>query len=209
MLKPAKINQNLEATQRTTAEQQEANKMTFSTTSSSSQPSPSQQPALPKGYTLHPGYPSVPDYLHLRAASGLSPKTAAQAAPVASGSWHGCYITFTGGATADQPATAASAGGPGQGQAVAMGRVIGDGGWYFHIADMAVLPEHQRKGLGDAILKHLVAHIRAKAPAGEGAEPYVTLLADEPGRRLYRRHGFVETMPGSLGMMLPMKGPSS
>jgi len=33
-----------------------------------------------------------------------------------------------------------------------MGRVIGDGGWYFHIVDMAVLPEHQRRGLGDAVL---------------------------------------------------------
>jgi hypothetical protein len=28
-----------------------------------------------------------------------------------------------------------------------MGRVIGDGGWYFHVVDMAVLPEHQRRDL--------------------------------------------------------------
>ncbi|WP_370260313.1 hypothetical protein [Cryobacterium sp. TMT3-29-2] len=29
-----------------------------------------------------------------------------------------------------------------------MGRIIGDGGWYFHIADMATLPEFQGRGLG-------------------------------------------------------------
>ena len=34
---------------------------------------------------------------------------------------------------------------------VGMGRILGDGGWYFHVVDMAVLPEHQRRGLGDVV----------------------------------------------------------
>ena len=80
-----------------------------------------------------------------------------------------------------------------------MGRVIGDGGWYFHIADMATLPEHQKKGLGQAVLEALLAKIREEAPP----RPYVTLMADEPGRPLYAKLGFVETAPHSLGMMLP------
>jgi GNAT superfamily N-acetyltransferase len=85
-----------------------------------------------------------------------------------------------------------------------MGRIIGDGGWYFHIADMAVLPAHQRKGLGDAVLKHLMAYIKAHAPQ-DGTGAYVTLFADAPGRRLYQRNGFVDTMPsGQMGMMMPM-----
>ncbi|KAL2015033.1 hypothetical protein VTK56DRAFT_6447 [Thermocarpiscus australiensis] len=176
-------------------------------------------PALPDGYTLHPGYPSIPDYLHLRAAAGLSPKTPAQAAPIASGSWYGCYITFTPAAaaaaaeTSTEEATPATTTTTKQTKTVvAMGRIIGDGGWYFHVADMAVLPAHQRRGLGDAVLKHLLAHIRARAPPGDeggGSSsrggPYVTLFADGPGRRLYARNGFVETAPGGqLGMMLPM-----
>ena len=65
-----------------------------------------------------------------------------------------------------------------------MGRVIGDGGWYFHIVDMAVLPEHQRRGIGDAILTALIDRIRVEAPPGA----WVNLLADPPGRRLYERH---------------------
>ncbi|KAL2180662.1 uncharacterized protein P884DRAFT_254401 [Thermothelomyces heterothallicus CBS 202.75] len=111
-----------------------------------------------------------------------------------------------------------------------MGRIIGDGGWYFHIADMAVLPAHQRRGLGGAVLRHLLAHIKAHAPrgggggwdkreedgnggdngdgeetTGAGGGAYVTLFADAPGRRLYAKHGFVDAMPcGQMGMMMPM-----
>lgn len=79
-----------------------------------------------------------------------------------------------------------------------MGRVIGDGGWYFHIADVATLPEHQGRGLGRRVLTDLLAQIDEAAPAG----PYVTLMADAPGRRLYESMGFVETAPRSLGMRL-------
>ena len=81
------------------------------------------------------------------------------------------------------------------GELVGMGRVIGDGGWYFHVADMCVSPEHQRRGIGDAVLTRLIDGILAAAPG----DPYITLLADPPGRALYRRHGFVESAPDSLG----------
>jgi GNAT superfamily N-acetyltransferase len=76
-----------------------------------------------------------------------------------------------------------------------MGRVIGDGGWYF-IIDMATLPDHQRRGLGAAVLDHLLAETRDRAP--EGA--WVNLLADPAGRKLYASRGFTETAPGSIGM---------
>ena len=84
-----------------------------------------------------------------------------------------------------------------------MGRVIGDGGWYFHIADMATLPHHQRLGLGRAVLDALLAEIDTHAPSG----PYVTLLADEPGRALYAGAGFVPTAPHSIGMVLERAWP--
>ena len=64
------------------------------------------------------------------------------------------------------------------------------------MVDMAVLPEHQRRGLGDAILTALLERIRNEAPAGA----YVNLIADAPGRRLYARHGFAATAPDSIGM---------
>jgi len=79
-----------------------------------------------------------------------------------------------------------------------MGRLLGDGGWYFHVVDMAVLPEHQRRGLGDAILGALLDRVRDLAPPGA----YVNLFADPPGRALYARHGFADTAPGSVRMAL-------
>ncbi|MTB87236.1 GNAT family N-acetyltransferase [Aeromicrobium senzhongii] len=131
-------------------------------------------------YTLIESAPDVTDYLHLRRASGLTPKSLEQARPAVAGGWAACHVRHSSGRT------------------VAMGRVIGDGGWYFHIVDMAVLPDHQRRGLGDRVLSHLLDVIRRDAPPGA----YVSLMADPPGRRLYERHGFVESAPHSVGMVL-------
>lgn len=142
--------------------------------------------SLPTGYTLHSGYPSTSEYLHLRSTAGLSTKSPSQAAAIPSGSWYGCYITFDG--TNGEP------------QLVGMGRVIGDGGWYFHIADMAVHPEHQRKGLGDVILKSILWKINQEAPSD--GKPYISLFADEAGRRLYHKNGFEDSAPAALGMVL-------
>lgn len=85
-----------------------------------------------------------------------------------------------------------------------MGRIIGDGGWYFHIADMATLPDYQRKGLGQVVLRELLAYIGRNAPHDEtkGECPYVTLFADGPGRRLYEKNGFKEAAPKQTGMQI-------
>lgn len=133
------------------------------------------------GYLLLPTPPAVPDYLRLRRESGLSPKTAQQATAALAGSWAVCHVVHEA-----------------SGEAVGMGRVLGDGGWYFHVVDMAVLPGHQRRGIGHAVLTSLVDRVHAAAPPGA----WVSLLADPPGRRLYSRHGFTETAPGSIGMAL-------
>ena len=140
-------------------------------------------PVLPEGYQLEAGLPDVETYRHLREVSGLSTRTQAQAEPVAAGSWTACHVLDSGGTP------------------VAMGRVIGDGGWYFHIADIATHPEHQRRGLGAAVVLHLLEAIRTLAPD----EPYITLLADAPGRSLYERLGFRESAPHSVGMVFDVK----
>jgi GNAT superfamily N-acetyltransferase len=131
-------------------------------------------------YRLVMGTPPLDDYLRLRVESGLSPRTADQARAGLPGSWAACHVVHEGG------------------EVVGMGRLIGDGGWYFHVVDMAVLPAHQRQGVGDAVLSALLERIREVAPPGA----YVNLLADPPGRRLYARHGFTETAPHSIGMAL-------
>ena len=138
---------------------------------------------VPDCYLLRDSAPSEADYLHLRAASGLKPRTAEQAARALPGSWAACHVIR---ASDDL--------------CVAMGRVIGDGGCCFHVVDMAVLPDHQRRGLGDLVLTYLLDVVRREAAPGAN----VTLMADPPGRRLYGRHGFVDSAPTSVGMTVTL-----
>ena len=101
------------------------------------------------GYRLVQGQPTVGDYLVLRKRSGLSSRREDQASAGLHGSWFAVHVVHE--------AT---------GETVGMGRVLGDGGWYFHVIDMAVLPEHQRRGLGDVILTALLDRIREHAAEG-------------------------------------------
>jgi GNAT superfamily N-acetyltransferase len=134
---------------------------------------------LPAGYRLMDGPPAVDDYLLLRDRSGLSPCRQDQARAALAGSWAAVHVVH-------EPEAAT----------VGMGRLLGDGGWYFHVVDMAVLPVHRRRGLGEVILTALLDRVRAEAPPGA----YLNLIADAPGRGLYARHGFVPTAPRSIGM---------
>jgi ribosomal protein S18 acetylase RimI-like enzyme len=167
--------------------------------------SPAPRKPLPEGYDLVEGPPPLDKYLELRRVAGLSVKTAEQGAKALTGSWYIVHITFSptlspsiSKSTSDLnlPESTTSLALP---IVVGMGRVIGDGGWYFHIGDMAVLPDHQRKGLGDFIMGALLDKIVQDAPPN----PYVNLISDPPARKLYARHGFVETASAgreSVGM---------
>jgi len=135
----------------------------------------------PEGYALHAGVPDLKDYLRLRRNSGLTPRTLEQAALALPGSWAACHVRETD-----------------TGVTVGMGRMIGDGGWYFHVVDMAVLPAHQRGGIGNWVLIWLLDQVRRRAPA----DAFVSLMADPPGRRLYARHGFNERRDLSIGMAM-------
>ena len=142
-------------------------------------PAVAQTPHLMDAYQLVDGPPSLESYLRLRSEAGLSARREDQAAAGLKGHWHAVHVVY-------RPDRCA----------VGMGRVIGDGGTYFHVIDMAVLPGHQRKGLGDLILTALLTRIRIFAPAGA----YVNLVADPPGRKLYERHGFRTVESGSCAM---------
>ena len=79
---------------------------------------------------------------------------------------------------------------------VGMGRLIGDGGCFFQIVDIAVHPEHQGRGLGKTIMEAIMAYVSRELPASA----YVSLIADVPANKLYEKFGFKETAPRSLGM---------
>lgn len=128
-------------------------------------------------YVLEAALPSVATYRHLRGAAGLSVRSVAACAAGLPNSWH-CVLVRHGDET------------------VGMGRIIGDGGCFFQIVDICLLPEYQRRGLGKRIMTELTAELERRAPAGA----YVSLIADGDARHLYAQFGFVGTAPASVGM---------
>ena len=134
-------------------------------------------------YTITHATPSVETYVSLRASIGLTPKTL-QAATV------GLANTLF----AVQIAQSSS-----PDIIVGMGRMIGDGGCFFQIVDIAVLPAHQGKGLGKMIMKELKDWMDGNVPESGT----VLLFADGRANELYKQFGFVETVgltPSSVGM---------
>lgn len=134
-------------------------------------------PELPIGYAWRQAPPSVADYLRLRQIARLTPRSVKAAEA-------GLPRTIYG-VTIEQ-----------DGRAIGMGRIIGDGALCLHIADIAVDPDHQGRGLGKAVMTALMAHIAAHVPA----EVYVNLIADGEASRLYAQFGFEPVAPASQGM---------
>ncbi|MFH8369741.1 GNAT family N-acetyltransferase [Streptomyces sp. NPDC018031] len=129
------------------------------------------------GYELAEGVPSAADYRMLRTSTGLSDRSLAAATAGLAGTWFGVVVS--------------RAGAP-----VGMGRIIGDGGSAFQVVDICVLPSHQGRGLGYRIMRALMDGLERRAPA----DAYVSLIADGDAHRLYRKFGFGDTAPHSIGM---------
>jgi ribosomal protein S18 acetylase RimI-like enzyme len=123
--------------------------------------------------------PTPDEYIALRIAAGLSPKSIQAASKGLPNSLFAACIRI-------------------DDRLVAMGRVVGDGGCNFEIVDIAVHPDYQRQGLGSRIMQSLMDYLRQHAP--ESA--YVSLIADEGAENLYRRFGFEFTAPDSVGMAI-------
>jgi ribosomal protein S18 acetylase RimI-like enzyme len=121
--------------------------------------------------------PTVGEYMQLRAEAGLSPFSEEAATKGLAGTVFAVVLEH--------------------GDRVAgMGRLIGDGGCFFQIVDIAVTPSDQGQGLGKTIMGELMEFVTTRLPASA----YVSLIADVPANKLYEKFGFVETAPRSLGM---------
>ncbi|WP_426139553.1 GNAT family N-acetyltransferase [Pseudomonas sp. DWP3-1-2] len=128
-------------------------------------------------YSCLPKLPSVQTYQALRTGSGLSGKTDEAAVRGLPNTLFAVQILH-----GSRP--------------VGMGRVIGDGGCFFQVVDIAVLTEHQGKGLGKRIMAEIMKYIEANVPESG----YVSLIADGQAQDLYAQFGFVHTAPRSVGM---------
>jgi GNAT superfamily N-acetyltransferase len=126
--------------------------------------------------------PTVAEYCALRAGAGLSPRSEEIVRVALPNTLFAVVVEH-------------------RGNAVGMGRVVGDGGTVFQVADIAVLPEHHRRGLGKQILDAIDAWLRQTARPGA----FVNLFADRGVAPLYARYGFRPRDPDEPGMCYVME----
>jgi ribosomal protein S18 acetylase RimI-like enzyme len=72
------------------------------------------------------------------------------------------------------------------GAAVGCARIVGDGGLYFYLQDVIVLPEHQGRGQGARLMGALMAYLERTARPGA----FLGLMAAVGAERFYERYGF-------------------
>lgn len=69
---------------------------------------------------------------------------------------------------------------------VGMGRLVGDGGGFAQVTDVAIHPRLQRQGWGSKVMERLMHWADKELPAG----CYISLIADPGAEQLYEQHGF-------------------
>mgnify|MGYP000851155439 FL=1 len=121
--------------------------------------------------------PSAEDFCRLRAIAGLSPRNLDAAKKGLPASCYAVHILH-------------------KGIPVGMGRVVGDGALNFEVVDIAVDPNFQGKGLGRAIMEHIMGWLSKNAWDGT----YISLVADVPA--LYEKFGFQYVSPACEGMAI-------
>jgi len=131
-------------------------------------------------YQLKEQTPTISDYINIRLQAGLSRKSEEAAGIGLANSIYSVVVYSD-----EKP--------------IGIGRIIGDGGCFFEITDMAVLPEHQKRGVGALIMNALVDYLHANAPS----TAYVSLMADHGTPHFYKKFGFtLSEMPKSAGMYM-------
>lgn len=143
-------------------------------------------------YVVLEGLPSPQLYHDLRKLSGMTPPPL-EAVPKSLANSFYCILAYERKGMID-----AATPGPGQ-KAVAMGRLLGDGALFLQLCDVAVHPDHQRRGLGKRIMQKLVDYVDEHAPYA-----YVSLVAEPKAQKLYPLYGFRDVAP-SVGMFRMMR----
>jgi ribosomal protein S18 acetylase RimI-like enzyme len=138
-------------------------------------------------YIILEGIPEPQVYHDLRKLSGMTPPPMHAVPKALANSFVG-FVAYE-----RRHMTNDTTPGPDQ-TAVAMGRLLGDCSLFLLLCDVAVHPDHQRKGLGKRIMQALVDYVDKHAP-----EAYVSLVAEPAAQKLYPRYGFKDVQP-SIGM---------
>jgi GNAT superfamily N-acetyltransferase len=127
-------------------------------------------------YELAERDPTVEEYQRLRRAVGWGEMTDEGVAAGLPNALFSVVLTF-------------------EGEAVGCGRIVGDGGLYFYLHDVIVLPEHQGRGQGARIMAAAMDYLERTCRPGA----FVGLMAAVDVESFYERYGFrrrPEAQPG-------------
>jgi ribosomal protein S18 acetylase RimI-like enzyme len=138
-----------------------------------------------EGIELVEQFPTADDYCRLRALAGMSPRTREAAQKGLPNTLYGVSLVR-------------------DGEVIGMGRIIGDGGCFYTVVDIAVAPAYQGREQGRRIMDALDAWLRRNVQSSA----FVTLVADGDAKHLYAKYGFAESAPAAVNMeyVAPLPG---
>lgn len=83
------------------------------------------------------------------------------------------------------------------GQAVGMGRLVGDGAVICYIQDLIVIPSYQGMGVGQRIMERLIEHVKEiQLP---DTQIMLDLMCAKGRESFYKRYGFIARPTEKLG----------
>lgn len=77
-----------------------------------------------------------------------------------------------------------------QGKVVGTARLIWDGGYVAYIADVMVMPEYQRKGIGKQLMQSILDYLEAQMK--EGWKIMISLMAAKGKEPFYEGFNFIK-----------------
>ena|ERR1700730_5968781 len=130
-------------------------------------------------YSVIERTPTVAEYNHVRRSAGLSVKDELAAERGLAHTLYSVCIEY-------------------QGLTVGIGRVIGDGGLFFDVVDVAVAREHWGRDVGKLIMDALMSYVDAHARPGS----LICLMANPAIAPFYETYGFKARDTDMLGMII-------
>ena len=127
-------------------------------------------------YTLEEKLPSVEEYIHLRKSVDWPyPNNEAIEKSLNNSNYCVCAVK--------------------DGRVIGMSRVVGDDSFIFFIADVIVLPEYQKQGIGIALMERTMSYLKKNVQEYS----YITLMSAKGREAFYEKFGFFKRPTGEFG----------
>lgn len=81
------------------------------------------------------------------------------------------------------------------GRVIGMSRLVGDHSFIYFVADVIVLPEHQNRGIGTALMERIMSYLKENVHGYS----YITLMSAKGKEAFYEKFGFFKRPTGEYG----------